>query len=171
MEHSLVYQSSPIVTVSSNTFINVPVILKYEDTSLIEIIREESIGFTTQIPIFHSDGTYLAKVKGNRVFPTPAGAKANILLEHPMGKTICKLGNKILFEISHGIGDQFKADAELYTPDGYFVRCTDSPKPELIDLKGSSLKIGGIVMSGCTFQNLKVGIWLKKDGSCALGIS
>ena len=43
----LVFQSSPSITVATNTFINVPVILKYEDTPLIEVIREQGIGFTT----------------------------------------------------------------------------------------------------------------------------
>ena len=74
----LVFQSSPSITVATNTFINVPVILKYEDTPLMEVIKEQGIGFTTQIPIYHSDGTYLAKVKGNRIFPTEAGKKANV---------------------------------------------------------------------------------------------
>ena len=50
----LYFQSSPSVTVATNTFINVPVVLKYEDTSLIEVIKEQGIGFTTQIPIFRS---------------------------------------------------------------------------------------------------------------------
>jgi hypothetical protein len=51
----LVFQSSPRIIVASNTFINVPIILKYEDTPLMEIIKEQGIGFTTQIPIYHSD--------------------------------------------------------------------------------------------------------------------
>ena len=171
MEQSLIFQSSPIVTLATNTFINVPVILKYEDTSLIEIIKEEAIGFTTQISIYHSDGTYLAKVKGNRIYPTETGKKANILIEQPFGKTICKLNNQTMFELSHGSGDDFKADAELYTPDGYFVKCIDSPKPELFDLKGGAIKVGGIIMSGNTFENCRVGIWLKKDGFCLIGVS
>jgi len=171
MKQSLVFLSSPVVTLSTNIFVNVPTILKYEDTSMMEIIHDQSIGFTTQIPIYHSDGTYLAKVKGNRVFPTQAGEKANISIEQPLGKTICKLNNKILFELSHGVGNDFKADAELYTPDGYFLKCTDSPKPDLLDFKGNAIKVGGITMSGCTFQNCRIGIWLKKDGSCLIGVS
>lgn len=71
----LVFQSSQRIVVATNTFINVPVILKYEDTPLLEVIKEQGIGFTTQIPVYHSDGTYLAKVTGNRVYPTEAGRK------------------------------------------------------------------------------------------------
>ena len=95
----LYFASSPRVTVATNTFINVPVILKYEDTPLIEIIKEQGIGFTTQIPIYHSDGTYLAKVKANRVYPTEAGRKANIHVSDQHGKFICSLEDKVMFDI------------------------------------------------------------------------
>jgi len=67
-KETIIYQTSPRVLLATNTFINVPVILKYEDTNLIEIIRETSLGYTTQIPIYHSDGTYLAKATGNRLY-------------------------------------------------------------------------------------------------------
>ena len=166
----LYFQSSPSITVATNTFINVPVVLKYEDTPLIEVIKELGFGFTTQIPIYHSDGTYLAKVKGNRVYPTEAGTKVNIEIRDTPGKFICSLENKVMFELSHGVGEAFKADAELYAPDGYFVKCSDAPKAELFDLTGNAIKVGGVTMIGNVFQNLSVGIWLRKDGSCAIGV-
>jgi len=166
----LIFQSSPKVIVATNTFLNVPVILKYEDTPLMEIIKDQGIGFTTQIPIYHSDGTYLAKVKGNRIFPTEAGKIANIEIRDTPGKFICSLDKKEMFELTHGVGDEFKADAELYAPDGYFVKCSESPKPELFDVKGNSIRVGGITMIGNIFQNLSIGIWLRKDGSCAIGV-
>jgi len=166
----LIWQTSPTVTIATNTFVNVPVILKYEDTPLLEIIKHQDIGFTSQIPIYASDGTYLAKVKGNRLYPTEAGKKANIEIRNPQGKVACTLNDKVLFELSHGVGDAFKAEAELYTPDGYFVKCTQQPRPELFDISGNSIRVGGIIMSGNYFQNMSVGIWLRKDGSCAIGV-
>jgi hypothetical protein len=33
----LVFQASPRIVIATNTFINVPVILKYEDTPLLEV--------------------------------------------------------------------------------------------------------------------------------------
>ncbi len=168
---NLFFSSTPKVIVATNTFINVPVVLKYEDTPLIEIINEQGLGFTTQISIFHSDGTYLAKVKGNRVFPTEEGKKANITIRDIEGKYICSLDNKVLFELTHGVGDAFKADAELYAPDGYFIKCSDAPKPELLDVSGNAIQAGGVTMMGNIFQNVSIGIWLRKDGSCAMGCS
>jgi hypothetical protein len=167
---NLIFQQTPVVTFLTNTFINVPIILKHEETNLIEIIRNETgIGFTTQIPVYHPDGTYLAKVVGNRIYLTNDGKKSGIILDKRAGLWICKMGSQSLFEIRHQTGDKFKLDAELYTPNGYFIKCSDNEKPKLMDNSGNPLSIGGIVMKGCTFENLKVGIWTKNNGELIMG--
>lgn len=171
MENSLIFQSSPRVTIATNTFINVPIILRYEDTNLIEIVRQEGLGFTTQIPIYHQDGTYLAKVTGNRMYLTKDGEKVGLKIEKHQGLWVCSMEKKTLFEIKQQTGDSFKTTAELYTPDGYFVKCTDNPSPSLIDLQGNSLKVGGVIMSGNTFSGCKIGVWLKKNGACLIGVN
>ena len=166
---NLTFQKFPVVTLATNTFINVPIILRYEDLNLIEIIKEMGLDYEIQIPIFHQDGTYLAKVKGNRVFPTEEGKKAGITLEKRVGITACQMNKQTLFEIHYQTGDSFKAYAELFTNDGYFVKCTDNPRPDLIDTGGNALKIGGVTMSNNRIQGCRIGIWLKKDGSLAMG--
>lgn len=171
MENSLIFQTSPRVTLATNTFINVPVILKYEDINLIEVVKEQGLGFTTQIPIYHQDGTYLAKVTGNRMYLTKDGEKVGLKIEKHQGLWVCTMDQQTLFEIQQQTGDSFKTTAELYTPDGYFVKCTDAPTPSLIDTKGNSLNIGGIIMSGNTFSGCRIGIWLKQNGSCMIGVS
>lgn len=60
----LIFTSSPVMTIATNIFINVPIILQYEEVPLVQIVKAHPAGFTTQIPIYHSDGTYLAKVVG-----------------------------------------------------------------------------------------------------------
>jgi hypothetical protein len=171
MENSLIFQTSPRVTLATNTFINVPVILKYEGINLIEVVKEQGLGFTTQIPIYHQDGTYLAKVTGNRMYLTKDGEKVGLKIEKHQGLWVCTMDKQTLFEIQQQTGDSFKTTAELYTPDGYFVKCTDAPTPSLIDTKGNSLNIGGIIMSGNTFSGCRIGIWLKRNGSCMIGVS
>jgi hypothetical protein len=39
----------------------------------------------------------------------------------------------------------------------------------LFDSKFNAIKIAGTIVSGSTFSNLKVGIWLRKDGSLTIG--
>lgn len=165
----LIYQTSPIVTLATNKFIKVPIILQYDDTPLISIIKEQALGFTTEIPIYHPDGTYLAKVKGTRVYPTKDGEKAGIKMVHPRDMTVCEMNGKTLFEITHEKGDAFRTQAELYTPSGFFVKSADTPIPQVINSEGQILQIGGISMSECTFEGCRIGIWLKSDGSYAIG--
>ncbi|QQT63509.1 hypothetical protein I6I97_06900 [Sphingobacterium multivorum] len=171
MNNSLIFQTSPEVTLSTNKFINVPVILKYEDTNLIEVVKEEGIGFTTQIPIYHQDGTYLAKVKGNRMYLTKDGEKAGLKIEKHQNLWVCTMDKNTLFEIQQQSVNAFKTTAEIYTPDGCFVKCSDSPSPNLYDSTGNELKIGGIIMSGNTISNFNIGIWLEKNGSCSIGVN
>ncbi|MBN2863380.1 MAG: hypothetical protein JXN62_09485 [Bacteroidales bacterium] len=165
----LIFQSTPIVTIATNTFVNVPVILKFEDTNLIEIVKELGIGLTTQIPIYHSDGTYLAKFKGTRSFITQEGRKAGVVIEKRPKLWVGKLGNQIIFEIHHHSGDEFKMIAELFSPEGYFLKCNDIAS-DLIDFRGNSLNLGGVMMSGNKFIGCNTGIWLKRDGSCTIGL-
>lgn len=165
----LIYQTTPTVIFSTNTFINVSTILQFDDTPLISVVKEQDLGFTTEIPIYQSDGTYLAKVRGTRVFPTEAGKKAGILLRSLPELTVCELNGRTLFEIAHQKGDAFKAQAELYTPSGYFVKSTDKALPNILKSDGLVLKIGGIQMTNCSFSGCRIGIWLKSDGSIGIG--
>ena len=170
-KETIIYQSSPRVILATNTFINVPIILKYEDTNLIEIIREADLGYTTQIPIYHSDGTYLAKATGNRLYLTEEGKKVGLTIDKYKTAWVCKMADKTLFEIQQQPGDAFKTVAELYTPDGYFIKCANDPVPIVIDNNGSALRIGGIIMSGNTFVGNKIGIWIRKNGQCLIGVN
>lgn len=162
----LYLKSPPPIIIATNIFINVPVILQYEDTPLIEVIevkKKHEIAFTTQISIFHSDGVKLAKVKGNRVYPTEAGKKVNIKIKETPAKCIVSLENKTIIELSHGKGNEFKAEAELYVPDRYLVKCSDSPVPELFNINGNAITIDGIITQRSIFKNIPIGIWIGKN--------
>ena len=167
--NKLVYQTSPRVTFASNVFIDVPVVLQFDETPLISIVREEELGYTTEIPVYHSDGTYLAKVRGTRIFPTDAGKKAGLELRYPKHMTVCELAGRTVFEIFHEPGDAFRTHAELHTPSGYFVKSHDGPLPDLISATGDALRVGGVHMSGNLVSGFRIGVWLKSDGSIAIG--
>lgn len=166
----LIYHSTPRVTFASNTFINVPTILQFEDTPLVSIVREEGLGHTTEIPIYHSDGTYLAKVRGTRVYATEDGKKAGVEIQQQPNLWVCTVAGRPAFEIRQQPGDAFRTQAELYTPTGSFVKVTDAPKPELYSATGDALVIGGMTMVGNIFQDYRIGVLLRANGEFAIGV-
>ena len=167
----LIFSESPAVEIATNIFINVPIILQYEDTPLIQVVKTEKAGYTTEIPIYHPDGTYLAKAVGSRLFTTPDGEKAGLSLEYPHKMTVCKLGDRVLFEIIRQEAAAVKTRAELYAPDGAFVKVTDSPQLELFGVSGDALRVRGATMIGNTFAGVRSGVWIHKDGSLRIGVS
>lgn len=165
----LIYQSSPVVTFATNQFVNVPIILQFDDTPLISVVREQSLGFTTEIPIYHSDGTYLAKIRGTRPFPTEAGKKSGVNVRQLSGVTVCEVDGRTAFEIYHESGDAFRTHAELHTPNGYLVKCANGA-PAVTGSEGRPLQIGGLMLMSNLFSGCRIGIWLKSNGSCAIGV-
>jgi len=166
---NLIFHLSPTVEFATNYFRNVPIILQYDDQPLIEVIQQQQAGFTTQFRIYNKDGIYLAKVVGSRLFPTEDGQKAGISLTYPDRMTVCKLGSQVLFEITRKEAAALKTEAELFTPDGRFLKARGSTKDWL--LAKEPLRIGGIVMMGNTFSDCRIGVRVGRDGSVGLGCS
>jgi len=166
-DSKLVYVPSNVVELATNTFIDVPVILQYDNTPIISTSKVEEAGYTVEFGIYHSDGTYLAKVVGPRLFATEDGKKAGVVMRHLPGVTACELAGKTLFEIRRTEAAALKTQAELYTPDGTFIRANDNGiLPHLMGQQ--SLKIGernkgggynkgtigtAVIMSGATMDN------------------
>jgi hypothetical protein len=168
----LIFNQSPVVEIATNRFVNVPVILQYEVTPLIEVVKEVHAGFTIQIPIYHSDGTYLAKIKGSQIYLTDAGKKVGVALRHPAGMTVCEIAGKPVFEIIRKEAAAIKTQAELYTPDASFIKCSDSGMAGYILGKDNThLTIRGVTMMDCDFRNSRIGIHVRKDGSVGIGCS
>jgi len=165
----LVFQESPEIELATNRFINVPIILQYDVTPLIEIVREIDVGFEIQIPIYHSDGTYLAKVKGSRLFLTDDGKKAGVTLRYPDKMTVCEINGKTVFEIKREKAAAIKTHAELYTSDAAFIKCSnDSLAGYVLGKDNTQLRIGGVTMRGCSIKNSKIGIHIRKDGTMGI---
>ncbi len=160
----LVFTDHPVVVLATNTFIDVPIVLQYEDTPLIEVVRLQQAGYTTRIPIYHSDGTQLANVVGSQMYLTEDGKKAGIHLEHPDKMTVCRQGERVIFEIRRTDAASLRTQAELYCPDGYFVKYGLSHQPSIMDNLGNALTIGGITFEGNTFMGCRIGIWVKRNG-------
>jgi hypothetical protein len=67
-------------------------------------------------------------------------------------------------------GESFKLQAELFTPDGHFIKCQDNKGLDLFD-NTKALTIGSLTLQGNTFQNLSVGVWTKNNGQVLIGVS
>lgn len=169
---TLIFQQNPEVELAGNKFLNVPIILQYEDTPLIEVVKAVEAGFTTQIPIYHSDGTYLAKVVGTQIYPTEAGVKAGITLKYPDKMTVCEMDGKTLFEIKRVTAAAVKAQAELFTPDGRFLKLSDTEMGAFkVEMNKNVLKIGSVTMIGNKFVGCKIGILYDKNGGVMMGVN
>lgn len=166
----LVFQKSPEIVLATNLFINVPIILQYEETPLIEVVKELNVGFNIQIPIYHNDGTYLAKVKGSQLYLTTDGEKAGVVLRHPNKMTVCEIDGKTIFEIKREEAAALKTKAELYTPDAAFIKCSnDSLAGYVMDSNNEQLQIGGLTMQGNMFSGCRIGVHIRKDGGIGIG--
>ena len=165
----LIFTEYPIIKIATTTFINTPVILRFEELNLIEIVPNLLLpGYATKIPIFHPDGTQLATAINSRIFPTKEGEKAGITIEKYKSVCVCKMNNKELFEIRQQGDNLFRTTAELYTNDGFFIKCMDNPHVQIIS-NGEDLTIGGLTMRNVKFNGRPVGIHLDRNGSFCMG--
>jgi len=165
----LIHTPSPVVVFATNTFIDTPIILQFEDTPLIEVVRTLQAGFTTQFQIYASDGTHLAKVVGSRLFTTEVGTKAGLRLRHPDRMTVCELGGRTVFEVRRTEAAALATQAELYTPQGAFIRGTDTELGGHVIRNDQPLTLSSMTMEGCRFERCRIGIWVKSDGSVRIG--
>ena len=118
----LVYHEFPVVTIRKTTFFNVPVIMQYRDQPVLEFVRGIDASFTTCIPIFHSDGTYLAKIKGTQLYSTKQGDKAGVKLRKFARSTVCELKGQTILELHREAAVALKLKAELHTCDGSLLK-------------------------------------------------
>jgi hypothetical protein len=168
----LIFSKSPEITIATNTFVNVPTILQYENTPLIQVVKIDKANFTTQIPIYDLNGTYLAKAVGSRLFVTAMGKNAGLILRYPKDMTVCELNGRTLFEIKYDSPVSLSTSAELYTPDGAFIKTPYNSPIELFSADNrNKLEINGISMQNCRFENLSIGIKVMKNGAVSIGIA
>jgi hypothetical protein len=169
---TLIYQTSPVVTFATNKFIRVPVILQYEDTPLLEVIQTAEAGYTSQFSIYHADGTDLARVVGSQLYPTEAGKKAGLKLRHPDRMTVCEMDGRTVFELTREDAAVLKTAAELYTPDGAFLKSSDEGiTGQILQKNDRPLQIGGLTLVHNTIEGRRIGIRVHRDGRIGIGVN
>jgi hypothetical protein len=164
------YPNPPAVNLSSNTFVKVPIVLQYDQTPLISILRDPALGYTTEVSVYHEDGTHLGQVVGTSVLSSAAGVQCGLKILVLPQVTVCRSANRIVFEIHHEKGDAFRAAAELHTPSGYLVRCADQAAVQLVNRAGTAVPLGGHKVRNCVFRGSKIGLLLHANGHVSVGV-
>lgn len=159
----VVFHEHPDVVIATNTFRNVPTILQYEDQPLIEVGRFVQAGFTTQLNIFHNDGTRLAVVKGAQVYPTADGEKAKVTMRYANRRTIVELEGKTILELQRDAATALRLSAELYAPEGVLITARDNLLSAVMN-GGKSMNLGGAPLSEGLFEGQKIAIHVTKTG-------
>jgi hypothetical protein len=164
MDEKLIFSASSKIEFATNTFVNVPVILRYEDTDIISLQRQVPTEYHSKISIYHSDGTKLATAVNSRIF-LEDGIKTDIKIDKYPNLWVCKMNGKEIFEIHQQPCDQFKLYAELFTNDGFFIKYSnykcDVPIVRMSDLARCA--------SCCEISNVDVGFWVKRNGQVIIG--
>jgi len=171
-DNKLIFHETPEVEFAGNTFIDVPIILQYDDKPLITVANHEKADFITQFEIYNKDGVYIAKVKGTQIYLTDEGKRVNIKMKHPNKMTICELDNQTLFEIHRKGPASLKLEAELYTPDGRFMKKDSNGIPSsLLNNNGDIIKLGKTIAINCKFVRCDIGLHITSNGKRAAGIN
>lgn len=170
MQERLIFTRYPDVTVATNRFVEVPIIIQYEDIPLLRFVQEVDASFTTEIPIYHNDGTYLAKVKGTQIYLTDAGRKAGVSLRHPPNMTVCEMGGTTVFELVRCGAAALKTQAELYTNDGAFLKWSEELLGGTIKRGDERLQIGTLRMERFTVRGSRIGLLVTRDGGVQISV-
>ncbi len=168
--NGLTYTESPVFAFAGNQFRDVPIILQVDRTPMIEVVKEVRAGYQIQFYIYREDGTELAKVKGTRIFPTEDGKKAGLAPRSLHKVYVCEMEGKTVFELRREQAAALKLSAELYAPNGSFVKVN----PDLISgyVPGGSdsqLEIMASIV-GNTIIGARIGVLVDSAGGVAVGV-
>ena len=165
---ALDFSRRPEVTCATNVFEDVPVILRYDDEVLIEIVMMPDGSYTTSFVIYEGSGTKLAVVQGTQIFPTADGSSAAIRLNAREDRTVCSHGRQVLFDIERSGPMSLRLTAELHTPDGRLIVSPHDALPTLLDC-GQPVPLRGVMMRANRFTAIPVALDVRSDGSITIG--
>jgi hypothetical protein len=155
----VIFQECPDFQLGTLTFRNVPTIIQFCDTPLLQVGQFAEAGYTTQFHIFHRDGTDLAIVKGANIFKTPDGERVGLALRNEPQLIVCELDGQTLFELRHIEASALRGWAELYTPTGLLVRAK-VPLDSVVKYGEDWTEVGNVRIKSGVFENCPVGIYL-----------
>lgn len=152
-----------IVKVGSNTYINVPEIIVYDNEPLFKIVRADNTRLLgVDFDIYDENGDKVATIRRGMIVQ---GDTDNYIIrkdydhftikEISSGRMICEILKR------DKAGDaELELNVHMYTKDGFLLKATPS---------GTNAK--NVIMQNCTFKNIRCGLSIPKQiGSSGVGI-
>lgn len=152
-----------IVKIGSNTYINVPEIIVYNDEPLFEIVRAENTRLLgVNFDIYDENGSKVATIRRGMIVQ---GDKNNYIIRKDFDHFTVKekSSERMICEIKKRdkAGDaELELNVHMYTKDGFLLKATPL---------GTNVK--NLLMRNCTFKNCRRGLIIpKQNGTMGIGI-
>ena len=165
---ALDFSEIPEVTFAANVFVNVPIVLTYDDDVLIEFIRMPDATYTTSFTIYDGVGGRFATIQGTQVYPTAGDEGQPIALIQQQGRIVARHGHQALFEVERTGPGALELGCELYAPDGRLVVARHNALPVLLQ-HGDPVALSGVMLKANRFTDIPTAVQLHADGMVAIG--
>jgi hypothetical protein len=109
-------------------------------------------------------------VKGSPLYATEEGKKASLKMRHHPNVTACELDGKTLFELRREGAAALRGVAELYAPEGVFIRTIEDGIGIVSSVSSGVIsERGKFAILGCEIVDKPVGIHFTKVGGIGFG--
>jgi hypothetical protein len=159
----LTFLESPVVEIATNKFIDVPILIQYNETPLLEVCKEVEAGYSISFPVYDKDGRQIARVKGSSIHPTSDEFEGRIGKREEPQLTVILLDGKPILEMRRTEAQALKTWAQLYTPEGVLIKAADSGVSGLLR-SGGALTLGDSILRRNIFQGCRIGIKIVDNG-------
>lgn len=144
-----------IVKIGSNTYINVPEIIVYDDKPLFKIVRAKNTNLLgVDFDIYDKKGVKVATIRRGMIVQ---GDENNYIIrkdydhftikEKSSGRMICEIKKR-----DKAKNVELDLNVHMYTKDGFFINVTPN---------GTNVK--GLLIKNSTFRNVKRGLVIPKQ--------
>jgi hypothetical protein len=169
----IIFQTAPEVIVASNRFVNVPTIIQYDETPLLQVVKATEAGYTSRFHVYNQNGEKIAVVDGSQIYLTNNGKKVKLVARHYPGVTAFELEGKTIMELRRTEAAALKTDAELFAPGGILLKAADHSISQLAFAGSDPMVVSNqssvVMMSGNTIRDVSIGILFHKGGGFTIG--
>ncbi len=154
----------------TNWFVNIPIIVQFDETPLLQFVPSVEATPESVCQIFSENGDDLGRLKGKRLFLTEDGEKAGVTIRHLDGVDVLEKGKQTLCELRKPNPYELHPTIELYSPTGTLLTGAPDQVAQAIMPDGQTpLLKGSFVLVANTFVGGRVGLHIRSDGRFSIG--